>query len=153
MRKWLDSPKHIFAALRVASVLAILAGVWLSLSSGVLPMLPEHPLKAAIALVNCALWVWAWGSFLGMCTRLMGGPAFTAENSRTLRVIGGCVMAMALLMCLRALPELVTRPDIFLLIEAVVLPGTFLTVGAIALILSSLLNRVMALEEEQEGVV
>ena len=37
MLKWLDSPKVLFGILRVAAVLAIAAGVWLSIVCGVMP--------------------------------------------------------------------------------------------------------------------
>ena len=160
MMKWLDSPRHLFGLLRVTAVAAIIAGVWMSLNSGVLQFfLPgqESPLGLGYvitALINCGLWCVAWGAFFGMCTRLMqGGTAFTAENSRTLRVIGLCVLLMAAVMCIRALPRLIAAPDLFLVIEAVILPGTFLTVGALAFILSRLLDHAMALEQEQADVV
>ena len=161
MLKWLDSPKVLFGILRVAAVLAIAAGVWLSVVCGVLPtftraggVAPTGVGYVVTALINCALWCIAWGSFFGMCGRLMkGGTAFTLENSRALRVIGASVALIAAVMCLRATPRLLTTPDIYLVIEAVILPGTFLTVGMIAFILSILLNRAMELEEEQADVV
>lgn len=161
MKKWLDSPKHLFAILRVVAAIAILAGVWLSLSCGVVQVVTgETALTASAvwyvitALVNGGLWVAAWGSFMGMCTRLMqGGTAFTKENSRTLRVIGLCVGLIGAVMCVRALPRLIAAPDVYLVIEAVILPGTFVTVGVIAFILSRLLDHAMALEAEQADVV
>lgn len=161
MLKWLDSPRHLFAILRVIAVLAIVAGVWLSLICGVVQVIGgETELTAAAlwyvisALANGAMWSVAWGSFIGMCTRLMrGGTAFTKVNSRTLQVIGGCVGMMALVMCVRALPRLIAGPDAFLVIEAIILPGTFLTVAGLAFILSRLLDHAMALEAEQADVV
>lgn len=161
MMKWLDSPKHLFMVLCVISVIAIAAGVWLSVSCGVLQVLEDASRTGAAgvwyvvtALLNCALWCTAWGSFLGMCIRLMkGGTAFTPKNSRTLKVIGGCVALIGLVMCVRALPRLIASPDVYLVIEAVILPGTFVTVGMIAFILSRLLDHAMALEAEQADVV
>lgn len=161
MKKWLDSPKHLFAILRVVAAIAILAGVWLSLSCGVVQVVTgETALTASAvwyvvtALANGVLWVAAWGSFIGMCTRLMqGGTAFTKENSRTLRVIGLCVGLIGAVMCVRALPRLIAAPDVYLVIEAVILPGTFVTVSVIAFILSRLLDHAMALEAEQADVV
>ena len=161
MRKWLDSPKVLFGLLRVVAVLAIAAGVWLSVVCGVLPtftrtgdVAPTGAGYVVTALINCCLWCVAWGSFFGMCGRLMkGGTAFTAENSRALQIIGASVALIAVVMCVRALPRLIASPDIYLVIEAVILPGTFLTVGMIAFILSILLRRAMALEEEQADVV
>lgn len=161
MMKWLDSPKHLFSILCVIAAIAIAVGVWLSVSCGVL----QAPADASrtggagvwyviTALVNCALWCVAWGSFMGMCIRLMkGGTAFTQKNSRTLKVIGGSVALIGLVMCVRALPRLSAAPDLFLVIEAVILPGTFVTVGMIAFILSRLLDHAMALEAEQADVV
>lgn len=162
MCKWLDSPKHLFAILRVVAVAAIAAGVWLSLSCGVVQVVTgEQALTAEAvwyvitALLNGVLWVIAWCSFMGMCTRLMqGGTAFTRLNSRTLKVIGACVCLMGAVMCLRALPRLAADwLNVFLLIEAVILPGTFVTVGMIAFILSRLLNHAMRLEAEQADVI
>jgi len=159
MMKWLDSPRHLFGLLRVTAVAAIAAGVWMSLNNGVVQFFlgQESPLGleyVITALLNCGLWCIAWGSFMGMCTRLMqGGTAFTARNSRSLRVIGICVLLMAAVMCLRALPRLIAAPDLFLIIEAVILPGTFVTVGALAFVLSRLLDHAMALEQEQADVV
>lgn len=161
MLKWLDSPKVLFGILRVAAALAIAAGVWLSVVCGVLPtftraggVAPTGVGYVVTALINCGLWCIAWSSFFGMCGRLMkGGTAFTAENSRVLRVIGASVALIAAVMCVRALPRLIESPDIYLVIEALILPGTFLTVGMIAFILSILLKRAMALEEEQADVV
>ena len=159
MLKWLDSPKHLFGVLRLVAVAAIAAGVWLSLNCGVLQVVTRAEDAPGVgyvvmALINCLLWCMAWGSFFGMCTRLMkGGTAFTAENSRALQVIGSCVASIAAVMCVRALPALIAAPDVYLLIEAIILPGTFLTVGVLAFILSRLLDHAMALEEEQADVV
>ena len=161
MRKWLDSPKVLFGLLRVVAAIAIAAGVWLSVVCGVLPTFTRQEGAAPVgvgyvvtALINCGLWIVAWCAFFGMCTRLMqGGTAFTEANSRTLRVIGASIALIAVVMCVRALPRLIAGLDVYLIIEAVILPGTFLTVGALSLILSRLLDHAMALEEEQADVV
>lgn len=160
MKKWLDSPRYLFAILRVVAVLAIAAGIWLT-GAGFLPgaMLRTRSGLSTdgyrlTMLLNCGLWTAAWGSFFGMCTRLRkGGTAFTAKNSRTLKVIGGCVALIGTVTCVRALPRLIAEPDVYLAIEAVILPGVFVTVGAIALILSRLLDHAMALEAEQADVI
>lgn len=161
MWKWLDSPKVLFGMLRVAAAIAIVTGVWLSVNCGVLPTFTGAGDAAPVgvgyvvtSMINCVLWCIAWGAFFGMCGRMMqGGTAFTKENGRALRVIGGSVVAIAVVMCIRALPRLIASPDIYLVIEAILLPGTFLTVGALAFILSILLHRAMELEEEQADVV
>lgn len=161
MKKWLDSPGFLFGLLRVVAVAAIAVGVWLSVSCGVVQhFFPEEGAAPVgmdyviTALINCALWCVAWGSFFGMCTRLMKAEtAFTEANSRTLRLIGACVSLIAVVMCVRALPGFIASPDVFLLIEAVILPGTFLTVGMLAFVLGRLLNHAMALEVEQADVV
>ncbi len=159
MMKWLDAPKRLFGVLRVASVAAMAAGVGLGLCGDVIPFFQGAEYApgmgyAVTTLMLCLLWCMAWGSFLGMCTRLMkDGTAFTAENSGTLRVIGLSVAAMAAVMLLRALPGLIAAPDVYRLLEAVVLPGVFLTVSMLAFILSRLLDHAMTLEEEQADVV
>lgn len=161
MKKWLDSPKVIFGVLRVVALAAIALGMWLSVADGVLPYFfpAEGRTKPGVgyvvtALMNGGLWCIAWCAFIGMCTRLMkGGTAFTKENSRTLVTIAASVALIALVMCVRALPRLIAYFNLALLIEAVVLPGTFLTVAALAFILSRLLNSAMLLEEEQADVV
>ena len=159
MMKWLDSPKHLFGLLRLVAAAAILVGVWLSVSCGVLPAFTRGGESLGVGyvvttLINCALWCIAWGDFLRICTRLMkGDSAFTEKNSRALRLIGACVSLIALVMSLRALPRLIAAPDVYLLIEAVILPGTFLTVGVLAFILSRLLDHAMVLEAEQADVV
>ncbi|MBQ8555397.1 MAG: hypothetical protein IJ438_05915 [Clostridia bacterium] len=120
MKKWLDSPKAIFAALRVLSVAALLLGVgmavWLNIPPLVSAMVaePSVPTLALVlalmlvpALANVVLWSIAWVSFLRMCGRLMqGGTAFTAENSRSLGTIGKSVAGMAAATFLRVLPEI-----------------------------------------------
>lgn len=161
MKKWLDSPKFLFGALRVVAVAAIAAGVWLSVVCGVLPTFAQEQGVAPVgvgyvvtSVINCGLWCMAWGTFFGMCGRLMtGASAFTPENGRTLHIIGCSVSLIAGIMCLRATPRLIVTPDIYLVIEAVILPCTFLTVGMLAFILSRLLKSAMALEEEQADVV
>lgn len=161
MKKWLESPKVIFGVLRVVALAAIALGLWLSVADGALPYFfpAEGRTKpgvgyAVTAMMNGGLWCIAWCAFIGMCSRLMkGGTAFTQENSRALRTIGMSVALIALVMGGRALPQLIAYFDVGLLIEAVILPGTFLTVGALAFILSRLLDHAMALEEEQADVV
>jgi hypothetical protein len=159
MFKWLDSPKALFGILRVAAAAAIAAGVWLSLNCGVLQTLQrtENAPGAGYvvtALINCLFWCIAWGSFISICNRMIKGKsAFTQENSRALQVIGASVSLMAAVMCVRALPRMISSPDVYLLIEAVILPGTFLTVAVLAFILSRLLKQAMDLEEEQADVV
>lgn len=159
MKKWFNTPRYLFGILRVVSVLAIIVGVWLCINESLPNALFRADglmgdLRVAAAVVNCALWVIAWSSFMGMCRRLMrGGTAFTAANSRTLKGIGICVVLIGAVTCLRALPELVAQADVYRFIEAIVLPGTFLTVGVLAFILSRLLDHAMALEAEQADVV
>lgn len=152
MKKWFDSPKVLFAILQVVSVIAILGGVWLSVVGGILPAMGI--VHTVTAIVNDVLWVLAWGSFMGMCGRLMReSTAFTTANSRTLRTIGLCVLGIGAVVCLRGLPGLLTDPDLFSIIEAIILPGTFLTIAMLAFILRRLLDHAMALEEAQADVV
>lgn len=159
MMKKFNSPKFLFGTLQVVAVIAILAGIWLSVNCGVVQFFTQGDNApgvgyAVTALLNCMLWWISWGSFMGICSRLMrDDTAFTAKNSYALQVIGKCVLMMAAVMCLRALPELLVQPDPYLLIEAIILPGTFLTVSVLAFILSRLLDHAMALEQEQADVV
>ena len=159
MMKRINSPKFLFAVLKLVSLVAILAGICLSLNCGVIQVVTNDENAPAIgyvvtALLNCMLWWISWGSFMGICNRLMkDDTAFTPKNSAALQIIGKCVAMMAGVMCLRALPELLVQPDAYLLIEAIILPGTFLTVSMLAFILSRLLDHAMALEEEQADVV
>ena len=158
MLKWLDSPRVLFILLRAAAVLAIIAGVWLSLFCGIALCEGAGTAGAVVAIaaavISGGLWVAAWVSFAGMCTRLIrGGTAFTRENSRSLRLIGVCVVLMAAVTCLRALPALIAAPDVYLVIEAIILPGMFLTIGVLAFILRRLLERAMSLEAEQADVI
>ncbi len=159
MKKWFNSPRFLFGILRVVSLLAIIVGVWLCINES----LPNAffraeglwgDLRVAAAVLNCALWVIAWSIFMRMCHRLMrGDTAFTVANSRTLKGIGVCVVLIGAITCIRALPEMIVQPDVYRFMEAVILPGTFLTVGVIAFILSRLLDHAMALEAEQADVV
>lgn len=161
MMKWLDSPKGLFSLLRIAAAVAIIAGLYLGVSSGVAAVFQQSGFgtvlawwHALTALVCCGLWAAAWWSFLHMCTRLMqGGTAFTKKNGRALLVISRCVCLLAAVMFARALPGLLTSPDVYSAVEAVVLPGVVLCVGAVAAILRSLLVSAMALEAEQADVV
>lgn len=161
MMKWLDSPKSLFSLLRITAIAAILAGLYLGVSSGVVAVFRELGFGSVLAwwytvtaLVCCGLWMAAWWSFLHMCTRLMqGGTAFTKKNGCTLQVISRCVCLLAAVMFARALPGLLTSPDVYSAVEAILLPGVALLVGAVARILRSLLMNAMALEAEQADVI
>ena len=159
MKKWLESPKIIFGALWVLAFISIVVGLVLSVYCGVVQFLTQGENApgvgyAVTALLNGMLWWISWGSFMGICSRLMHEEsAFTVKNSQALQVIGKSVLMMAAVMCLRSMPELLVQPDPFLLIEALILPGVFMTVSMLAFILSRLLDHAMALEQEQADVV
>ena len=176
MKKWLDEPRNLFGLLMAASVIAMAVGVYLAVVLGILPaetrlmqvQLTSRPesvpnltlLTRVMAAVCAALWCVAWGAFYGLCRRLHRGErAFQASTGRALRIIGWCCLGMAAALLARGVPALVYMVrlirgfDTYTLIEAVILPGTFLTVALIAHILRGLLLHAIALEEEQEGVV
>lgn len=180
MKKWLDEPRNLFGLLMAASVIAIVLGLYLGLALGILPAqthltrvtlsssaaaaidaLPDFTLLTRLVTGVCmALWCVAWGAFYGLCRHLhRGEAAFQASTGKTLRIIGWCCLGMAAAVLARGVPALVYMVrlirgfDTYTLIEAVILPGTFLTVALIAHILRGLLLHAIALEEEQEGVV
>lgn len=180
MKKWLDEPKNLFGLLMAASVIAIAVGIYLGLALGVLPAethlmrvqltsrvfgeeaaVPDLTgLTRIVTAVCMALWCVAWGAFYGLCRRLhQDEGAFQPATGTALRIIGWCCLGMAAATLARGVPALVCMVrlmrsiDIYTLIEAVVLPGTFLTVALIAHILRGLLLHAIALEKEQEGVV
>lgn len=180
MKKWLDEPRNLFGLLMAASVIAIVVGVYLAVVLGLVPAdthlirmmlssyaaaamddLPDFTLLTRIVTVVCmVLWCVAWGAFYGLCRRLHRGEgAFQPYTGRVLRLIGWCCLGMAAATLARGVPalvymvRLVRGVDTYTLIEAVILPGTFLTVALIAHILRGLLLHAIALENEQEGVV
>ena len=180
MKKWLDEPRNLFGLLMAASVIAIVLGLYLGLALGILPAesnlmrvtlssyaaaamddVPDFTLLTRLVTgVGMALWCVAWGAFYVLCRRLHRGErAFQASTGTVLRIIGWCCLGMAAALLARGVPALVYMVrlirgfDTYTLIEAVILPGTFLTVALIAHILRGLLMHAISLEEEQEGVV
>ncbi len=149
MKKLFSDPKFLFTLLMIASVIAIAAGVYLGISLG--SCMPG--LTRALPAAGFVLWSVAWGEFLAMCLRLRGGQsAFTSSTGNTLRVIGWCMVGLAVVALVCALIA-GSRTEGFPLIERVLLPGVFLAVAAAAKILRGLLVHAMAIEKEQEGVV
>lgn len=149
MKKLFSDPKFLFTLLMIASVIAIAAGVYLGISLG--SCMPG--LTRALPAAGFVLWSVAWGEFLAMCLRLRGGQsAFTPSTGNTLRVIGWCMVGLAVVALVCALIA-GSRTEGFPLIERVLLPGVFLAVAAAAKILRGLLVHAMAIEKEQEGVV
>ena len=149
MKKLFSDPKFLFTLLMIASVIAIAAGVYLGISLG--SCMPG--LTRALPAAGFLLWSVAWGEFLAMCLRLRGGQsAFTPSTRNTLRVIGWCMVGLAVVALVCALIA-GSRTEGFPLIERVLLPGVFLAVAAAAKILRGLLVHAMAIEKEQEGVV
>lgn len=149
MKKLFSDPKFLFTLLMIASVIAIAAGVYLGISLG--SCMPG--LTRALPAAGFVLWSVAWGEFLAMCLRLRRGQsAFTPSTGNTLRVIGWCMVGLAVVALVCALIA-GSRTEGFPLIERVLLPGFFLAVAAAAKILRGLLVHAMAIEKEQEGVV
>lgn len=149
MKKLFSEPKHLFTLLMIASVIAIVAGVYLGIALGSCMSGLTRVLPAA----GFVLWAVAWGEFLALCLRLRNGQsAFTRTTGGTLSVIGGCMVGLAAVSLVSALIA-GSRAEGFLIIERILLPGFFLAVAAAAKILQGLLVHAMAIEKEQEGVV
>lgn len=149
MKKLFSEPKHLFTLLMIASVIAIVAGVYLGIALGSCMSGLTRVLPAA----GFVLWSVAWGEFLALCLRLRSGQsAFTRTTGSTLSVIGGCMVGLAAVSLISALLA-GARAEGFLIIERILLPGFFLAVAAAAKILRGLLVHAMAIEKEQEGVV
>lgn len=150
MKKWFDEPRCLFSLLMVASVIAILAGVYLGMSLG----MQVQASVTVLSAVGILLWAVAWGAFMAMCNRLRKGEsAFSAASGRTLRTIGWCMVGLAGVTVASAVIG-GSRPNTsFWMIEFLILPGVFLGVAVVAKILQGLLTHAMALEAEQEGVV
>ena len=149
MKKLFSEPKHLFTLLMIASVIAIVAGVYLGIALGSCMSGLTRVLPAA----GFMLWSVAWGEFLAMCLRLRSGQsAFTRTTGNTLSVIGWCMVGLAAVSLVSALIA-GSRAEGFLIIERILLPGFFLAVAAAAKILRGLLVHAIAIEKEQEGVV
>ena len=149
MKKLFSEPKHLFTLLMIASVIAIVAGVYLGIALGSCMSGLTRVLPAA----GFVLWSVAWGEFLALCLRLRSGQsAFTRTTGGTLSVIGWCMVGLAAVSLVSALIA-GSRAEGFLIIERILLPGFFLAVAAAAKILRGLLVHAMAIEKEQEGVV
>ena len=149
MKKLFSDPKFLFTLLMIASVIAIVAGVYLGISLG--SCMPG--LTRALPAAGFVLWSVAWGEFFAMCVRLrQGKSAFTPAIGSSLSVIGGCMVGLAAVTLASALVA-GSRAEGFLLIERILLPGFFLAVAVVAKILQGLLVHAMTIEKEQEGVV
>ncbi len=149
MKKFLSAPRPVFTYLAAASLLAIAGGVYLGATLG----MAEWAWTVLPAAAGVLLWAWAWGEFLAMCLRLRGGEtAFTEATGRTLRIIGGCMAALAGITLVLAVFSASGDPlaTLMLAVPALLLFGG---AAAVARILRGLLEHAMALEEEQEGVV
>ena len=150
MKKLLSSPKFLFTLLAVASMIAVVAGVYLGFVLGT----PMPGTTRILPFLGMVFWAEAWIEFLTMCMHLgKGKSAFTASTGRTLRVIGWCMAGLAVVTVLASLMDGVNPPAALFIIETVLLPGFFLAVAVAAKILRDLLVRAMAIEKEQEGVV
>lgn len=149
MKNRFSEPKLLFTLLAAASVFAIAAGTYLGIALG----MAGSTIVSALAIPGLLLWALAWGDFLAMCLRLRRDEsAFTPANSRTLRVIGGCLVGLAIVTELAAWAG-GTRAVGYQVIEKVLLPGFFLAVALAAHVLRRLLCHAMSLESEQEGIV
>lgn len=153
MKKPFSNPKFLFTLLMIAAAVAIAAGAYLGVALGMRIQASVTVLSA----VGILLWTAAWGAFIALCLRLRKGQsAFTDAVKKAMAVIGGCLAALAVVICACAVIAAALgrgRADAFLLFEAVLLPGFFLAAAVAAWILRGLLEHAMAIEKEQEGVV
>ena len=153
MKKLFSDVKVIFTLLLLVSILAIVAGVYLGVALGM-------QVQASVTVLSAAgilLWAEAWGTFLVLCLRLRKGEsAFTPATGKALTVIGWCMVGLAGVTFACAVITAALgrgRDPLLLLVEAVLLPGFFLSVAAAAKVLQGLLAHAMSIEKEQEGVV
>ena len=153
MKKLFSDVKVIFTLLMLVSILAIVAGVYLGVALGM-------QVQASVTVLSAAgmlLWAEAWGTFLVLCLRLRKGEsAFTPATGKALTVIGWCMVGLAGVTFACAVITAALgrgRDPLLLVVEAVLLPGFFLSVAAAAKVLQGLLAHAMSIEKEQEGVV
>ena len=154
MKKLFSAPKVLFSLLCTLSLIAMGTGVYLGIMLG----MQIHDAITLVAVVGMLLWIAAWGTFMALCLRLRkGGSAFTVATGSALRIIGWCMIGLAIVALACALIAHRTghtrEVPAFQLIEQVLLPGFFLAVAAAAKILRVLLNQAIMIEKEQEGVV
>lgn len=153
MKKWFSDLKQLFTLLIIASVIAITAGAYLGVTLG----MQVQASVTVLSAVGIVIWTIAWGAFLAMCLRLRRGEsAFTPATERTLCIIGWCMVGLAAVTLLSAIIAWALgriHSGVFVVIDGILLPGFFLSVGVAAKILRGLLAHAMALEAEQEGVV
>lgn len=150
MKKWFCSPKPLFTLLAYAAVIAIGAGAYL----GILLGTPMPGKTRILPFLGIVFWTDAWCEFMAMCLRLRrGDSAFTAATGKTLQMIGGCMVGLAVVTIASAIVGGSRLSTGFWVIELILLPGLFLAVAVVARILRGLVKHAMALEKEQEGVV
>ena len=153
MKKLFSDVKVIFTLLMLISILAIVAGVYLGVALGM-------QVQASVTVLSAAgmlLWAEAWSTFLVLCLRLRKGEsAFTPATGKALTVIVWCMVGLAGVTFACAVITAALgrgRDPLLLVVEAVLLPGFFLSVAAAAKVLQGLLAHAMSIEKEQEGVV
>lgn len=150
MKKWLCEPKYLFSLLMYASVVAIVAGVYLGFVLGT----PMPGASRVLPFLGMAFWCEAWCEFIALCVRLRRGErAFTVPTGKALRRIGICMTGLAAVTISSALIGGTRLNTGYWALELILLPGLFLAVAVVAKILRGLLTHAMSIEKEQEGVV
>ena len=150
MKSWFSVPKHLFTLLVIAAVIAIGIGGYLGFALGT--AMPG--MSRILPFLGIVAWADAWVEFLALCLRLRRGEsAFTPATGRTLRIIGWCMIALAVVTVISAVIGGNCAASGFWLLEFILLPGLFLSVYVVSKILRGLVTHAISLEEEQEGVV
>ena len=147
-RAW-NSPRVIFTALQVCSVLAAVEGVAMlsmTLSGG-------FPAMAA-QIVEGALWCVMWLSFLRMCGRLKREPsAFTERNGQTLLVIAVCCGVTGAMLTVEAVAAASMLPRGLLFggaLGSLATVAVFFGMMTVSLVLRRLLKSAIALQQEND---
>lgn len=156
MKKLFNSPRFIFTALEVCSVIAMLPAVeiFAEVAQDGLLRAPFAAYMMFPMLAEAVLWIVMWVSFLLMCRRLKDEPsAFTERNARTLLIIAVCCGAIGLLLIgendagimLATLSRYRSR-----LMGGLPLAVFFFGVTTVALVLRWLLKGAMALQQDSD---
>ena len=149
MKRLINDVRVIFTALQACSVIAVLAGLWMTANAWP----ADLPLRFFL-LAELALWCVMWTGFLRMCGRLKREPsAFTARNAGTLLLIAICCGLTGLLLTGEMLANWVIngqRAYGQILSLFLFTPLIFFGVTAVALVLRRMLLSAMALQRDND---
>lgn len=143
VKKIFSNQHFIFTLLMIFAVLAMAAGAYLGIALG----MQRQTAVTVFSAAGMLLWAWAWFVFIRLCLRLRKGESAAAPASgKALTTISRCMAMLALLTfagALIAAPGSEQAP-VFFIIEAILLPGVFLSASLAAQLLQKLLRRRVA---------